>query len=31
MAGPADKAPDPKALEVKYTFMDADKDDAAIK
>jgi hypothetical protein len=31
MAGPADKAPDPKALEVKYTYKDADKDDKTIK
>lgn len=27
----SDKAPDPKALEVKYTYPDAAKDDAAIK
>jgi hypothetical protein len=30
MADP-DKAPDPKALEVKYTYKDHEKDDAAIK
>jgi hypothetical protein len=31
MADPADKAPDPKALEVKYTYKDHQKDDDAIK